>query len=196
MSANAKEKVINNSINCYGEVFPTIKVKNQIKNEKQIGKIFTTAVDLVATSSAMFLEKIVECAACTTEKAPGLEGRNAVIILTKENIQEVVENNPEFDFLCVASMKAKNVPRYGSAGKNLRSNSTKKKRSRRKVLSDNNVVSQSGISKKSRVDMKGIQPGTTIKNCRVGNSELDVKELETADNEHLEDIVQDDEDYD
>mmetsp|Transcript_22999 Transcript_22999/g.35044 ORF Transcript_22999/g.35044 Transcript_22999/m.35044 type:complete len:197 (+) Transcript_22999:130-720(+) len=196
MSANEKEKFIDNGINCYGEVFPTIKVKNQIKNEKKIGKIFTTAVDLVAISSAMFLEKIVECAACTTEKAPGRESGNAAIVLTKENIQEAVDKNPEFDFLCVASMKAKNIPRYGSAGRKLQSNSTKKKRSRREVLSDNNVVSQSGISKKSRVDMKCIQSGTTIKNCTVGNSELDVKELETADNEHLEDIVKDDEDYD
>lgn len=52
MSENKKEEVNVNGIdmNCYDEVFPTIKVKNQIKNEKKIGKIFTTAVDLVGES--------------------------------------------------------------------------------------------------------------------------------------------------
>lgn len=152
----------------------------------------------LAMSSAMFLEKIVDCAACTTtEKAPGRpESGNEAIILTKENIQEVLENNPEFDFLCVASMKAKHIPRYGSAVRRLKSNSTKKKRSRRKSAIDNDVISPSGISKKSRVHLEGIQPGSTITDCTVGTSDLDVKELETVDNEHLEDIVQDDEDYD
>lgn len=54
----------------YSKVFPTGKVKSQIRSsEEHIGKLYTTAVDLVAASSAIFVEDLVRLCVFSSSSA-------------------------------------------------------------------------------------------------------------------------------
>ncbi len=73
--------------------FPTNKVKNQIRTEEKIGKVFTTAVDLVATSSAIFLDKIVQESIKIAQKNPGNEIGHALMGNAAPSVKNEVETS-------------------------------------------------------------------------------------------------------
>jgi hypothetical protein len=59
----------------YDKVFPNNKVKSQIRSsENNIGKIYTTAVELVAASSAVFLEDLVRRCVSSSSSEQGDDG--------------------------------------------------------------------------------------------------------------------------
>jgi hypothetical protein len=78
--------VILNKMADYSKVFPTGKVKSQIRSSEQnIGKLYTTAVDLVAASSAIFVEDLVRRCVFSSSSSAEVEevdggGDNMIII--------------------------------------------------------------------------------------------------------------------
>ena len=75
--------------------FPTNKVKNQIRTEEKIGKVFTTAVDFVATSSAIFLDKIVQESIKVARNDPGNEISKALMDKAASAVKNEVEKTDE-----------------------------------------------------------------------------------------------------
>jgi len=81
----------------YSKVFPTNKIKSQIRSsEANIGKLYSTAVDLVAASSAIFLEDLVrQCVSSSSSSSSlsssGCGGDGNNFVLTQECIMEMLE---------------------------------------------------------------------------------------------------------
>jgi len=99
-----RKKEMNAEID-YSQIFPTNKVKSQLRSsEKNIGKMYATAVDLIAASSAIFLEDLVTQS--TEEHHSGLLNKNAtcnrkddassrIIILTKNDLFKTLQHAHE-----------------------------------------------------------------------------------------------------
>jgi hypothetical protein len=198
----------------FKSIFPTNKIKAQIRAEENIGKIYTTAVEKVGAASAIFLENMVHQAMNDTEQGPSgnqdegnvnngeinhsVAARSANI-LTKEILEALLQKQ-EYKFLDVVEIDPKALSKYGK-GKSKQSKKKaessagappkKKQRATKKKIMGKDVVDvmrkdqcQEASSDKKSEHSRG-----------EGDFGLDLNEL-VQQEDHFDGIIEDDEDYD
>mmetsp|Transcript_10113 Transcript_10113/g.15169 ORF Transcript_10113/g.15169 Transcript_10113/m.15169 type:complete len:185 (-) Transcript_10113:392-946(-) len=179
----------------YKTIFPTNKVKAQIQTEENIGKIYTTAVNLVAASSAVFLEKLIGSVVDADENDGVDDGANGAIVVTKEKLEEALQKQ-EYSFLKV-EIDPSALSKYGKKRKQPANkkkgtpNPSRKKRGT--VASLGGQVADQDIV---QIFKASATTTTTTDKGDAGNGDvLDLKEL-VKEGQHLDGIIEDDDDYD
>jgi len=83
--------------------FPQTKIKGLIRQEEGIGKVYSSAVDLIATSSAFFIEQLSSVAIqiAKNEAVVGVKGATEQpLVITLNHLQQSVTNpTPLSDYL-------------------------------------------------------------------------------------------------
>lgn len=183
----------------YTSVFPTSKIKLQMKTEKNIGKVFNTAVEKVGAASAMFLENMVHKAMNkkASESKDGAAGADT-IVLTKRDLESLLQQD-EYQFLDVTIDK-KSLPKYKCGQSKRRKKKADETISTSISLSNNDgkLIQKKAASNAGNELMKEaiIDPhaGKSNKNGD-GGIGLNLDEL-VREGEYFDDIIEDDEDYD
>ena len=169
---------------CYKSIFPTSKVKGQLRAEENLGRIYTTAVDLVGASSAVFLKKIIQNAcdesAKLSNQAPG------DLIITKEKLEVLLEKE-EYSFLQVV-IDPSALPKYGK-----KKYKHAKKKGQEAPQRKMKAIEKGG---ENFIDMLSGSTGKNSKDIAVNpGKELSLDNLVTK-CDHIDGIIEDDEDYD
>ena len=200
----------------YKTIFPTNKVKAQIQTEENIGKIYTTAVDLVAASSAVFLEKLIRSVVDddANDHVDGDASASGAIVVTKEKLEQALQKQ-EYSFLKV-EIDPSALNKYGKKQKLKQKQSTNKKKgtpnpSRKKQGTveslegqgaDQDIVQMikaSATTTTTTTSASASTDKTAFSQKRQGDAGngdvLDLEEL-VKEGEHLDGIIEDDDDYD
>jgi hypothetical protein len=189
----------------YKTIFPTNKVKAQIQTEENIGKIYTTAVDLVAASSAVFLEKLIRSVVDddANDHVDGDASASGAIVVTKEKLEQALQKQ-EYSFLKV-EIDPSALKKYGKKQKKGTLTSSRRKQGTLESLEvqgvDQDVVQM--IKASATTTTSASASATTDKTAfaqkrqgGAGNEDaLDLEEL-VKEGEHLDGIIEDDDDYD
>ncbi len=184
-------------------IFPTNKVKAQIRSEENIGKIYTTAVEKVGAASAIFIENMVHQALKGSEKSSSkdIEGeakngsacRNDNVvgsnILTKDKLEALLQNE-EYKFLTV-NIDQTNLSKYNKVGR--KSQSKKKAESSAgRQPKKKQKVTKNNMEKDVASVLLGESKGTSNDDATFGLNLEDLAKSEVR----FDGIIEDDEDYD
>ena len=182
----------------YKTIFPTNKIKAQIRCEENIGKIYTSAVDLVAAASALFLEKLIQSVASEESCQADNKTKGALLFVTKEKL-ELAAQKEEFSFLHV-EIDPKALSKYNKYRKKA-AIATKKKDPKAKPAAMQKkrkaeVLDVQGANVAEMFETSSSMDKAQNKQSDGGNVDgLDLKELVKG-GSNLGEIIEDDEDYD
>jgi hypothetical protein len=108
-----KQEVVQEVVNLL-TVFDTSKIKSQLyRDEHQVARLGLSALDLIATTSAVFVQSLAAQAAAaaslsTNDDDDSNEAGTANVV-TLPMIQQVIESNPAFAFLQQAISEIRNT---------------------------------------------------------------------------------------
>jgi hypothetical protein len=116
MSSNAKSKTVTDDRD-FSTVFPPGKIKAQLQNNKDVGKVPKPTEQFIACCSALLLEKLIK-------KKESSEG-----VVTLDNIKEAAAH---YDFMDLAEVRDNTAPKAKA----------KKKRKTKEIQEVQEVASQ------------------------------------------------------
>ena len=187
----------------YKAIFPTNKVKAQIRCEENIGKIYTTAVDMVAASSALFLEQLIQSVASQECSTDGIDNTNgSILFVTKEKL-ELAAQKQEYSFLHV-EIDSKALSKYKYKKEAAVTTAVKKKGKKSEpvtVVQKKRKAQVLDVQGASVAEMFNTSTGAGKTNVQKKQSEagnvdgLNLEDL-VREGSNLDEIIEDDEDYD
>ncbi|GFH49474.1 hypothetical protein CTEN210_05950 [Chaetoceros tenuissimus] len=178
----------------YTKVFPANKIKAQVRKEEKIGRIFASAVDMVSAASAIFVKELAQASLDHDSKRAADDDDSHSNVITREKLEKVIRTKKEFSFLeCVLDIKPskESLSKYGKKRKApSKPSSVKSKKSKGSVINQ-------GLDMNSMLAKKG-----NVKNDKIVNdfkndlneTGLNIDDLVKED--HVGEIIEDDEDYD
>ena len=175
----------------YTKVFPANKIKAQVRKEEKIGRIFTSAVEMVSAASAIFVKELAQASLHHDSKRAADDNDSQSNLITREKLEKVIRTKKEFSFLdSVLDIEPskESLSKYGKKRKApSKPSSVKSKKSKASLGLDMNLM----LRKKGNV-----------KNDKIANdfeNDLNATGLNIHDlvkEDHDGEIIEDDEDYD
>ena len=178
----------------YTKVFPANKIKGQVRKEEKIGRVFTSAVEMVSAASAIFVKELARASLNHDSKRAADDDDSHSNVITREKLEKVIRTKKEFSFLeSVLDMKPskESLSKYGKKRKApTKPSCAKSKKSKGSSINE-------GLDTNLMLGKKG-----NFKNDKIVNdfkNDLNATGLNIDDlvkENHAGEIIEDDEDYD